>query len=378
MITLSAQIVDQASKSPIGPLTDGLVFKSLPKRKTIEVTVSGGKVACVKMTLNGSTSIERIAPYRFNGDNGEVALPPGDYLFGATAYSDKEGKTPPVASLKLRFGVAKPEPEAARPIIKGIVSGSSKIEKYAPFLKTCNVTHIRTWIDIGDWTRLPVAKDADKYKTAKDLGFKVCAVFQTNKKPRKESIVTDWINRACNIYNGLIDIWEVGNEPNWGDYRMGTLADYYNAYLVPAAKVLRDRKLVICGGSITTNVKDLQVLIDLGYLDHVDYVGFHPYGPDAITQVQRIKDAYAICRGKPILMTEWNIHAKSATGGPNPNKWRDNIGTCWAAAKAYTAGAFYYRSEANDQPAGRQGILTKNSLLPNEPYYSVFRDMRSE
>lgn len=385
MITLSAQIRDQASKKVIGPVTHGLTIKSLPKDHSIEIAVAGGKVGCVKMTLNGKASHERIAPYVFGGDDAKLALADGSYKLAVSAYAadDREGKKSPVATLNAEFRVDR-SPVAPLPehdVIKGVCEYfSAPLSKIAKPLREANCKIIRGWYSIN-WDSLPSAKSFDDGMDYKNAGFKTIYCFTTKQPPRDAKRVREWVARAFEVGSKAVDYWEIGNEPNLNTvedkrsedraYWIGTTRSHFDQVFAPAAEILKPKGATIIGPSISKDLKALADLVKWGLPQLAHFAGYHPYGYNAKEHVDYLKGASQICGPLKLALTEWNFHAADA------GMWSRGIGTCWAAAKAYSSIACYYRGEYSSdpkRPASKHGIFDNDHNTRN-PYYSTFKAM---
>ena len=379
MITLSAHVRDQSSRKVIGPITNGMTIRSLPPKHSIEVVVAGGKVGCVKMTLSGKGTHERIAPYVFGGDDANLNLGDGAYSFVASAYAtdDREGKKSPVATFKADFRIDhKPAPLPEREILKGVCEYfSAPLSKIQKPLRDAKVKVIRGWFSI-DWGSLPSASVFDDVMDYKNAGFKTIICATTKEPPKNSQQVKDWFNRAFDVGKMAVDYWEIGNEPNLNTieakrsedkaYWIGTVESHWKQVFVPAAEALRPRGATIIGPSPSKDLNSLRSYMKWGLPNLAHFAGYHPYGYNTKEHVENLKGAAGICGALPLALTEWNFHAADA------GMWTRGIGTCWAAAKAYSAIACYYRGKKNDQPAGKHGIFTATHGL-HQPYFDTFK-----
>jgi hypothetical protein len=198
-----------------------------------------------------------------------------------------------------------------------------------PALKELGVKSVRLWIGVGnnfdDREFESSLSAAIKYGNA---GFDVMMIVHSDGgKVTDPAKVKGWFNWALGnkALKNAVDRWEVGNEPDLDYYWKGTFGQYVNNFLKPASEVLRAHGEKVMSAGPSWNPDDVKRLIDLGALNYVDFVGFHPYAKGETLTRQRIEAVEKIVAGrKPLVATEWNTFVN------DPN---NNTGT-WAKENA--------------------------------------------
>lgn len=382
-------------------VTPMIGFKNLPK---------GMVIKRVEMTVNELSSTEYKDPWRFGGDNAITPLPPDDYLFAASAYTQSEGGTP-VLSAKRRFSVGpaptkppvkdppvvtdpKPDPKPVDPpkppagqivITQGVASGLNQKEYpiaiVAPLYREAGVKLIRNWHDI-DEGRFPKAGDDVNYRLFTKEGFKIFTCVQMEHAFDSDQKLTDYVNAFCDVYGQEVTAVELLNEPNihyWQD-------SFDNAVRTMRVmnKAFQKRGILTCSGGPsgdTDSIGYLRRLSAAGILKEVDKVGIHAYGRKdpskklTASQIhnQRIEQAHevAAANGKALWCGEDNMHI------PGSGEFVEEYPKMMGATRKFVEVSCYYRGVARpvgDSPAAHMGLLQPGTFKKNQPYFDTVKD----
>jgi hypothetical protein len=177
-----------------------------------------------------------------------------------------------------------------------------------PMMQALGIKNIKLWYEIRNWNDPASAKDFKNIAKYKKAGFNVTVTFHNRNVPSVKQ-ATAFFERVAE-YPGateLIDYWEISNEPNLVEYWAGTPQEFIDNQLAPAYAVLHPLGEPVIGGGISWDVSYAKLLMSLGYADHVDYGGFHPYHTSGELVVERAKEAKAAFEGLPMIITEWNV-----------------------------------------------------------------------
>lgn len=209
-------------------------------------------------------------------------------------------------------------------------------------------THIG-WLRKGlSWNRIERTQghyDWSEYdafvKEAKSHGYKVMAILLgtapwavrdkslANTKGAHKQVPDpeawdQFVRAAVTHYHGLVDAWEVGNEPNGPDFFLGSLDDYRDVVLEGACKVIRqiEPKALIVGPALATSKASRRGTMPQLFapiLAHdgahsVDAFSIHVYGTpmeimSAGEEARRILQKAGL-GNKPLWLTEfgWNTN----------------------------------------------------------------------
>ena len=214
----------------------------------------------------------------------------------------------------------------------------------------------------------------------------------------------------------VVDIWELGNEPDHTTYwKSGNIGTYSTKYLLPAAKLLHTYKkggkaLQVANAPPSYSIDQLKQMLatvdpeDTSAAckkdkskcttarDQVDYVNLHFYHDDLTNP--KPGDKYPqdlrtylgllneVAAGKPTMSTEWSMN-KPSSGGTQA--WADLIKHAWqddCLIRDSLAIAHYYTWTADlSQPHGADGVFvvdtsgTQATLTPNEPFHTMFSQL---
>ncbi|MBO3736511.1 cellulose binding domain-containing protein [Actinoplanes flavus] len=188
-------------------------------------------------------------------------------------------------------------------------------------------------------------------KTAKQYGSGVKilaspwtapAAWKTNNsRVNGGKLKTDYYDDYANHLNSYVqymrgqgvtvDVTSVQNEPDWHpdydsmDWSGTELRDFVRDQ---GAKVQNTRLMVAEAVNLNYGYTD-PTLNDAAARDNIGYIGGHLYGTEASG---RLKDyPLAAQNGKPVWMTEWNLHAADGSGSgiwgdpANPTVWNETL-----------------------------------------------------
>jgi len=136
---------------------------------------------------------------------------------------------------------------------------------------------------------------------------------------------------------GLVDAWEVGNEPNLTKYFLGSAREYVRTLAV-AYPVLRDSGPVVAAGpSGAAGPEHWDQLIAAGLEDWCDRVNLHPYRRHP-EQVLRLVDRFQLRVRKPLWITELGL---DTSGGEQAKA--DFLARTFPALAERAERVFWYR-----------------------------------
>ena len=168
-----------------------------------------------------------------------------------------------------------------------------------------------------------------------------------------------------------VDRWEIGNEPDHKQYWQGSLNSYVNDFLQPAADVLHRHGEKVVSAGPSWNPEDVRTMINAGMLNHVDYVGYHPYRNSVTDLKLRIAQVKAMVGDKPLVATEWNVRGSES----NPTEWAKEIAEFWPVIRDNFHVAHYYAAYKSGTMAGGSGVLTSTGA-PNGPFYTTVKNFQ--
>jgi len=233
--------------------------------------------------------------------------------------------------------------------------------------KEVGIRGIRVWLSV-DWNN---AEKLNHLKKFKDAGYAITACFTTSKVPTYEQ-AKKFFTDSEKLNGDIVDYWEIINEPDLPKYFEGSLKEYVDKVLKPAYEVLNSKNRIVIGGGVSEEVRELKELISYGYLNYCHYANYHPYANTPKEHIQRVKDAKALVGNKPLVITEWNMHAR--WGGLSYQEWADSLDFVFQSIRDYVDGVWYYRSVVSGQYDGAAGIL-KAELTKNQLFYDGVKNI---
>ncbi|HEY0007525.1 MAG TPA: SdrD B-like domain-containing protein, partial [Tepidisphaeraceae bacterium] len=319
--------------------------------------------------------------------------------------------------------------------------------------KQLGVTAVRLWLGISDYDARPSPTDPEpswqsavqtrglSYSNSNGKmlrrifdfhreGFDVLLTVQHNhgQAPTSSSQASSFFNYLKNIKDpsstatlaDAVDYWEIGNEPDLGEYwkesatdKVTGLRSYVDKLLIPAAEALRSGpspEQVVTGG-VSWKPEDmnniLSTLQSRGKLGVVDYAGYHPYGrfnPDTGFNEQKDRALAAAAVGAkfniPVMATEWNVRGYAVNGTQNTQWARavdenfrnvmaplfhsvfyfattDNWDLRGGSISGRPASVLMHDSAATNVqnlPLAEIEAWLKTPLVKNEPFYAKFHE----
>jgi hypothetical protein len=212
-------------------------------------------------------------------------------------------------------------------------------DKVIPVLKKLGMKSVRMWSDL-EWDQRTFRLEwqyAIKYHQA---GFHVTLLLQEDKVPTPQQ-ARDYFTFALNApgMREAVDRWEIVNEANLKQYWKGTLEQYVNNVLKPAYEVFSvGANEPVVGTGVAYDTNAVRRLVELGYLNFVDYANFHPYGYGAADHVRVLTEAVSLLSSKPIVLTEWNL-----SGNPRDERgWASMLDSVRGTVTANVENAYYF------------------------------------
>jgi hypothetical protein len=248
-------------------------------------------------------------------------------------------------------------------------------DKVIPVLKQLGMKSIRMWSDL-EWDQRTFRLEWQQAIQYHNAGFHVTLLLQEDKVPTPQQ-ARDYFTFALNApgMREAVDRWEIVNEANLKQYWKGTLEQYVNNVLKPAHEVFGAANEPIVGTGIAYDTAAVKRLVDLGYLDYVDYANFHPYGYGAADHVRVLTEAVELLSSKPIVLTEWNLN-----GNPRDERgWaamldsvRDTLTATVENAYYFSFSQFYGSAPQQVWPAS---IFLKvgDDYVPNPIFYDLMQ-----
>lgn len=252
--------------------------------------------------------------------------------------------------------------------MSGLVVNDYNPSTAIPILRDLGIKSVRIWYSVKNWyqpTNFGVLNTAAAYKAA---GFSVTmAVVATS--PTDEGTVKRFFSQLANTSNarGNVDYWEIGNEPNIGQYWHGSLQQFVTNYMKPAYEVLKPMGETVIGGAISWDANACRQLASYGYNNYCDFAGFHPYGESGDIVVQRARDARAAFGGKPMIITEWNVKNVH-----NPYQWAAENTKAAAGLGNIAYLNYYYTYKVAASETGAGGLINWDGSR-NTPFYNAVR-----
>jgi hypothetical protein len=249
--------------------------------------------------------------------------------------------------------------------------------KFIQPMKSLGVKKVRIWYGVKSWTSIPSAGYdkwyIDRVKLWKNAGFEVMLNLNIDKAPANVADAKKMYQHLLGTGLGqYVDKWQIANEVNWKYSFSDTMENYVNKILKPAYEVFHAAGEKVVGAGITWDVKAAEKIVQLGYLNYVDYAAFHPYGPTAKDVIARTKGAAAAFAGKPLIITEWNIHQTAAQPYNNAQRAKE-LDKVAREMGQYVDSAYYFGLTTFNDPSGiGQASLFTPSAAPNGNIYNVF------
>jgi len=127
---------------------------------------------------------------------------------------------------------------------------------------------------------------------------------------------TEYVEQMVNRYRGLVDAFEIWNEPNWFFWK-GSNRHFYalSSAAAKKAKETDQNAVILEGATFRVHRRFLRGMFRSGAFEHSDGISLHPYARDALHTVKQVDKLRKIMEefsyDKPIWITEVGY----ATGG---------------------------------------------------------------
>jgi hypothetical protein len=257
--------------------------------------------------------------------------------------------------------------------LKGINVGSGdNASTKIPVLRDLGVESVRVWMGINDWSnRWSTAKEWANVKAYHNAGFKVTLLTQCTKVPTysQAKAFFDWAQSLSGV-SSAVDYWEIGNEPNLGQYFSGSLSQYVKQELAGAYASLHAHGEKVIGAGLTASRSSNQTMKDAGYLNYVDYANIHPYDTGESGQRQTITDIKNMFAGKPLVSTEWNFQLSSS----QTSSWTTYLKDIYPFVQQNMSMAYYFTYTVMSSPAGYGGVMNTDGSK-HQPFYDTFKSL---
>jgi hypothetical protein len=284
-----------------------------------------------------------------------------------------------------------------------VVGPQVDVERAIPKLGALGVNTVRLRMDVKDWGRPAANTGAPAYDGALQQappldaqGFRV--VLQVNSEGgampsyRSARAFFDWLmNRPGASSVDVIEVLgPVTEQAANADAFSTTLTRaqqarrYVDGPLKAAWEVVRrEHRKRVLGGAFTPwqqaadrrnvgawTLAVTQEYVEAGYLDRVDYAGFHPDLPTAAAQAAWVKRAAALFGDKPIWVSEWQL-VRSAF--PDDGSYVQAMGSSAATLRGTLGTACYsgFTEAEGVVPVTRGGL---GGYREDDPAFEAYRD----
>ncbi len=190
-------------------------------------------------------------------------------------------------------------------------NGSSDVmNKGIPVLKSLGAKSVRIWFS-PDFNKKSFEGPLQRAVDYGNAGFDVMLILNPSggKVTNAESVKSwfQWATGNSSLKNA-VDRWQIGNEIDHKNYWNGSFSQYVSNFLKPASEVLKSKGEAVVSASVSWNPQDVKELVNLGILNYVDYVGYHPYANGVSAVKTRVAEVKNIVAGrKPLVASEWNV-----------------------------------------------------------------------
>jgi len=251
------------------------------------------------------------------------------------------------------------------------VNTNADADRVIPVLRELGIKGVRLFLGMKTWNHRGNGQDflqAAKYKKA---GFHVMMQVGTPAVPTDSQAIGlfKWMKSRTGFSS--VDMFQIGNEPNHYKSWNGSLNDYMRV-LKLAWKELKPAGAKIMGAGPTYDVEACKKLKSLGYLDYVDYAGFHPYGNSAEQVISRLKGAREVFSSKPLIVSEWNIR-----GFSDYRAWAKEIEKARNNMDKWCSASYYFCLVKCNTMAGPAGVIT-TSFKPNGYFYDAVNSFKKK
>jgi hypothetical protein len=277
---------------------------------------------------------------------------------------------------------------------KGLV-GSTELATAGELYTDLGTKDVRVWFSTNrDWTQAPTIENFKFLKAIHDkygTNFLVLITAPETKAgeaiqgtvPTPSKSVALWTlalnnSRAAGFKRGDLK-WEINNEPDMLQrYWYGTLQQYMDTLLKPVFTYLHSQGEIVVGGA-TVLEKNFGVIVGMGYLDYCDIANHHPYDGTGSGQAARLGRILALCKGKALMASEWNLHfgkppTDVAALAQFDANYVSSLKTAWAWIGTRLFAVYYFEYKVYASDGGHAG-LTNADGSKHEPFYGMFKSM---
>ena len=222
-----------------------------------------------------------------------------------------------------------------------VVGPQVDVDEAIPKLGALGVNTVRLQMSVKDWSNPAANTGATQYDGAlaqapklADKGFRV--VLQVDSEggampsySRAKSFFAWLMGRSCADSVDVVEVFgPVTVRASDADALSTTLTRsmqaqrYVDGPLKAAWEVVHgDHHKKVLGGAFTPyqqaadgrstasyNLSVTQAYVNAGYLDRVDYAGFHPDLTTAVQQMQWVQRAKTMLAGRPLWVSEWQLN----------------------------------------------------------------------
>lgn len=248
---------------------------------------------------------------------------------------------------------------------------SSTYPEIVSMMKDTGTKSARLWMSINSWSQneTGIFKYVRKFA---DEGFDVM-VTAVPKIGGSYETVKNYFNWASDKLGSSVDRWQIGNEL---DFDYGTSASglgrYVDTVLAPAAAGLHANGEKVVSGAVSWNPEHVKTLVGEGMLNHVDFVGYHPYRNSVADLKLRVAQVKDYANGKPLVASEWNARGHEN----NKDTWNDAIKDFWPTIRDNFYAAYYFAAVKVNTLAGPAGVITSGGSANGE-FYSTYKGLKN-
>ncbi len=244
------------------------------------------------------------------------------------------------------------------------VNTSADASSIIPKLKQLGIKGVRIWVGMKTWSHRGNGSAFVQAKKYRDAGITVMMNIGV-KESASESTYRGFFSWMKNQkYFSSVNMFQIGNEPNHYKSWNGGL-DGYMKLLKVAWSELKPKGAKILGAGPTSDVNAVKQLVQKGYLNYVDYAGFHPYGHTPAQIIDKLKQAKAIYGSKPLIVSEWNVRSQQ-----DGSQWANAVKAARKDMAKYCEGAYYFCLVEANTMAGPAGAY-KTNWAKNGPYWDA-------
>ena len=284
-----------------------------------------------------------------------------------------------------------------------VVGPQVDVERAIPKLGALGVNTVRLRMDVKDWGRPEANTGSPAYDGAlqqapalDDQGFRV--VLQVNSEGgampsyRLARAFFEWLMKrpgasAVDVVEVLGPVTDQAANADAFSTRL-TRAQQAQRYVDGPLKaawdiVHRDARRKVLGGAFTPwqqaadrrnvgawTLAVTQAYVRAGYLDRVDYAGFHPDQPTAAAQQAWVRRAAALFGEKPIWVSEWQL---TRSAFPDDGAYVEAMGASAVALHGTVGTACYsgFTEEEGVVPVTQGGL---GGYREDDPAFRAYRD----